>query len=145
MEPTSSTQCLLGTSFHDMEKLRHTLRVSNVLSRYSMNFSNVMHLETDLRDNTNYFGHDVPFHRLEEILSASTDSRSVVLITDKMFQFDFLKLDEFLMRRYPKSSFFLRNCLCDHIGSQWLLKNDDLTLLIVSLYKGNENDVIINI
>lgn len=139
----TTTHCLLGTTFDDMVLLQHTFRTSNVLTKFSDNYTNVATLEQDYRDNRNYFGHDIPFHKIESILPPlqSTNTESFILVTDKLFSLDFLKLDEFLMRRYPKTSFFFRNCTCDHIGSQWLLKNKHATLLLVSLYKGNKNEV----
>ena len=140
-----STHCLLGTTFSDIALLQHTFRTSNVLNKFSDNYTNVATLEQDYRDNQNYFGHDLPFHKIEAILPPlySSKTENFIIVTDKIFCIDFLKVDEFLMRRYPKTSFFLRNCTCDHIGSQWLLKNKHATLLLVSLYKGKKNEVTV--
>ncbi len=134
--------CLLGASFTDFHQLPAILASSNVLNTYQQGYTSSTQMEEDKMLYSDYYEHDVPFTQIERLLS-SPDEVIACLITKKRFCIKFLKLDEVLMRRFPKTSFFLRNSVIEQDGGQTLLQNKHCRFLVISLYKNQKNTVTI--
>ena len=103
MEP--KVHCLLGASFTDFHLLPAILANSTVLNSYQHGYTSSTQTEEDKISYSDYYEHDVPFTQIERLLS-SPNEVNACLLTKKRFCINFLKLDEVLMRRFPKTSFF---------------------------------------
>ena len=134
--------CLLGASFADFHQLPAILASSTVLNTYQQGYTSSTQMEEDKIFYSDYHEHDVPFHQIESLL-CSPNEINACLLTKKRFCIQFLKTDEVLMRRFPKTSFFLRNSVIDEDGNQTLLQSQKCRFLVISLYKNQKDTVTI--
>ena len=142
MQP--KVHCLLGSSFTEFSKLSNIIRQSTILSSFADSYTSSRIWEADKEKCRNFFNHDLPFHQMESLL-ASQDPLNVCLLTTKQINIKFLKMNEIIMRRFPKVSFLLRNCHIEEDGNQTLLQNDRCHFLLISLYKSSKNEITITL
>lgn len=90
-------------------------------------------------------GYKIPLQKIETTLLNHPDQNIVVLSKDN-YNLAFLKLEESIMTRYPKTSFFMRNSTIEQDGNDTLLVSKyGVSILFVSLYKPLNNVVTIKI
>ena len=134
----------LTSEFINIETLKNILQERPLLHKYlnvfcnaSMNCKNV--------ESEEYMGYKIPLQKIETTL-LNYPKQSIVVLTKNNYNIDFLKLEESIMTRYPKTSFLLRNSTIEKDGNDTLLvANDDLSILFVSLYNTSKNVVTIKI
>ena len=141
---TTNTHCLIGTSFTEFDQLQHVISTSSVLSQYKSSFENTIQYPNDKKNYTNYLGHDIPFTQIEDLF-CKLKRKNIILITNKSININYLKIDEVIMRRFPFFSFFIRNSKIDESGNQILLETPTTKFLMVSLYKGCKDKLILPI
>ena len=141
---TTNPHCLIGTSFTEFDQLQHVITTSSVLSQYKSCFENTIQYPNDIKNYTNYLGHDIPFTQIEDLF-CKFKQKNIILITNKSINISYLKVDEVIMRRFPFFSFFIRNCKIDESGNQILLETPTTKILMVTLYKGCKDKLILPI
>ena len=102
---TTNPHCLIGTSFTEFNQLQHVITTSSVLSQYKSSFENTIQYPNDIKNYTNYLGHDIPFTQIEDLFR-KFKQKNIILITNKLINIDYLKVDEVIMRRFPFLVFY---------------------------------------
>ena len=135
--------CLLGSSISDKNELEKILLKSSILSQYIPNYNSVSLFNSQSPCN-NYLGHDLPFQVIENKIQTQ-ESKNFLIITKANVNMNLLKFDQLFMTRYPMLSFFIRNSTIEHVSNQWLLNDENVKILIVSLYKQQPNKLTIKL
>ena len=134
----------LTSEFISIETLKNIIPTRPMLHQYldifcnaSMNCKNV--------DSEAYMGYKIPLQKIEST-SVNHPGQSVVVLSKDNYNVNFLRMEESIMTRYPKTSFLLRNSTIEQDGNDTLLvSKDGLSILFVSLYKTLNNVVTIKI
>jgi len=135
--------CLLGSSISDRDELQKILLKSSVLSQYMPNYNSNSHFNSTTPSKS-YLGHDLPFQDIENKLQTQENGNFLV-ITKANINMKLLKWDQLFMARYPMLSFFIRNSTIEHVSNQWLLNDDKVKILLVSLYKQQPNKLTVKL
>ena len=134
----------LTSEFINIETLKNILPKRPLLHNYLNVFCNAsMNCKTVKSEE--YMGYKIPLQKIETTLLNYPDQNIVVLSKDN-YNLAFLKLEESIMTRYPKTSFFMRNSTIEQDGNDTLLVSKyGVSILFVSLYKPLNNGVTIKI
>lgn len=135
--------CLLGSSISNKNELQKILLKSSVLSQYIPNYNSTSQFNSQTPCKC-YLGHDLPFQEIENKIQTQ-ESKNFLVITKANVNIDLLKWDQLFMTRYPMLSFFIRNSTIEHVSNQWLLNDDNVKILIVSLYKQQPNKLTVKL
>lgn len=139
--------CLVGASYADITDIpmAHTVVITSEFTKFKR-IDEIIQFEQDKTHYSDFFNHDVPFTQIERLLQNTYPLPiNIKLITPKIFNLKFLRMNEMLMNLFPQTSFFLRNCVVEQEGNKYLLQNQKCNFFITSLYKNDQNLVTINV
>lgn len=139
--------CLVGASYANIADIpmEHKLVMTTEFSKFT-SMTDLIQFEQDKTYYSDFFNHDVPFTQIERLLQNQDNNiLNIKLVTPKIFNIKFLKMNEMLMNLFPASSFFFRNCVVEQEGNKYLLRNQKCNFFITSLYKNDQNLVTIKL
>ena len=139
--------CLLGASYANIDTIPpgHKVVITSEFSKFKR-IEEIIQFEQDKTYYADFFNHDVPFTQIERLLQNTyTIPINIKLITQKIFNFKFLRMNEILMNLFPATSFFFRNCVVEQEGNKYLLQTQKCNFFITSLYKNDQNLVTIKL
>ena len=134
----------LTSEFISIQTLKNIIPTRPMLHKYLNIFCNASINCKNVNSET-YMGYKIPLQKIESTL-VNHPGQSIVVLSKDNYNVNFLRMEESIMTRYPKTSFFMRNSTIEQDGNDTLLVSQNgVSILFVSLYKTLNNVVTIKI